>query len=280
VVLAHLVAAPMTTWWDDGVIEEPDPHAAHLRARHRPAHARRRADRFAAFLLADLAPGMRLLDLGSGPGTITDGLASAVHPALAVGIDFDPTPAEGTQVTVVTADANRLPFPDATFDAVFSCALLQHVDDPTAILTEARRVCRPGGVIGVADVDWDGFVVHPPDPLLHRGQEVLGALRAKGDPGIGKQLRGLLAEAGFEDVTASARATAEGGPGTAASGAFRAGAFEAPTAVELAVSLGASTEEEMSSIAEAWRRWGHSPGAFFAGFWIEAVGRVPTEDQR
>ena len=88
---------------------EPDPHAAHLRARHRPAHARRRADRFAAFLLAELEPGMRLLDIGSGPGTITEGLATAVHPAVAVGIDFDPTPAEGTDVTVATADGEPSP---------------------------------------------------------------------------------------------------------------------------------------------------------------------------
>lgn len=261
-------------------MEEPDPHAAHLRARHRPAHARRRADGFAAFLLPDLAPGMRLLDLGSGPCTITEGLASAVHPALAVGVDFDPTPADGTHVTVVTADANRLPFPDATFDAVFSCALLQHVDDPASVLAEAHRVCRPGAVVGVADADWDGFVVHPADQLLHRGQEILGALRAKGDPRIGKQLRELLVAAGFVDVTASARAAAEGGPGTVSSGAFRAGAFEAPTAVELAVSLGTSTESEMAAIADAWHRWGRSPGAFFASFWIEATGRAPGGGQR
>ena len=261
-------------------MEEPEPHAAHLRARHRPAHARRRADRFAAFLLPHLTPGMRLLDLGSGPGTITEGLATAVHPGVAVGIDFDPTPAEAVDLTVVTGDANELPFPAATFDAVFSCALLQHVADPPAILAEARRVCRPGAVIGIADADWDGFVVHPPDPLLERGQEVLAALRPRSDPRVGKQLRGLLTSAGFSDVTASARATAEGGPGTVNAGVFRAGAFEAPTTVELAVSLGASTESEMKAIAAAWRRWGSSPGAFFASFWIEAIGHVPAEGQR
>ncbi len=259
---------------------EPDPHAAHLRARHRPAQARRRADRFAAFLLAELEPGMRLLDIGSGPGTITEGLATAVHPAVAVGIDFDPTPAEGTEVTVATADANHLPFASATFDAVFACAVLQHVDDPGALLAEARRVCRPGAVIGVTDADWDGYVVHPPDPLLLRGQEVLAAIRPKGDPRVGKRLRELLGTAGFVDVTASARATAEGGPGTVAAGAFRAGAFEAPTAVDLATSLGASTAVEMAAIAAAWRRWGSSPGAFFASFWIEAIGRAPAEGQR
>ena len=93
-------------------------------------------------------------------------------------------------------------------------------------------------------------------------------------------MRDLLGTAGFVDVTASARATAEGGPGTVAAGAFRAGAFEAPTAVDLATSLGASTAAEMAAIAAAWRRWGSSPGAFFASFWIEAIGRAPAEGQR
>ena len=259
---------------------EPDPHAAHLRARHRPAHARRRADRFAAFLLAELEPGMRLLDIGSGPGTITEGLATAVHPAVAVGIDFDPTPAEGTEVTVATADANHLPFASATFDAVFACAVLQHVDDPGALLAEARRVCRPGAIIGVADADWDGYVVHPPDPLLLRGQEVLAAIRPKGDPRVGKRLRELLGTAGFVDVTASARATRRGWPWDGRrrrvpSRRLRGPDGRGPGDVAGSVDRGRDGGDR-GGLAPV----GVVPGAFFASFWIEAIGRAPAEGQR
>jgi SAM-dependent methyltransferase len=50
---------------------------------------RRGVDEFAGFLLPHLRPGMRLLDVGAGPGTITLGLANAVAPGEVVGIDID-----------------------------------------------------------------------------------------------------------------------------------------------------------------------------------------------
>ena len=254
-------------------------HEQFLRDLHRPAHARRRADRWASFLLPHLRPGMRVLDVGCGPGSITRGLAEAVAPARAIGIDPNPTGANGAVVVVATARGEQLPFADASFDAVFACAVLQHVAEPEAILGEVRRVARPGAVVGIADADWDGFVVHPPDPLLHRGQEVLRAIRSVGDPGVGKRLRHLMATTGFERVVATARTNADGGPGTEQAGAFRAASFEAPTAVAVAESIGASTAAEMAAIAASWRAWGTSPGAFFAGFWVEALGWVPDAEE-
>jgi len=223
---------------------------------------------------------MRLLDVGCGPGSITRGLADAVSPGLAVGVDVSPDRIDGASVTVASARGEHLPFAAQSFDAVFACAVLQHVSDPAAIVREVRRVARPGAVVAIADADWDGFLVHPPDPLLARGQDVLRALRSTGDPTIGKRLRHLLATNGFERVVATATTSSEGGSGTEAAGAFRASAFEAPSAVALAEALGVSTAHEMAAIAEAWRRWGGSPGAFFAGFWVEALAWAPNEATR
>ena len=218
---------------------------------------------------------MRLLDVGCGPGSITADLAQAVAPGRAVGIDFDPARFDGSTVTLASDRGEHLPFPDASFDAVFACAVLQHVPDPDAIVREMRRVARPGAVVALADADWDGFLVHPADPLLDRGQDVLRALRSTGDPTVGKRLRHLLATNGFERAEATAKTSSDGGAGTEAAGSFRAAAFEAPSAVALAESLGVSTADEMAEIAAAWRRWGASPGAFFAGFWVEAVAWAP-----
>jgi SAM-dependent methyltransferase len=135
-----------------------------------------------------LKPGMVLLDLGCGPGSITVGLAAAVAPGSATGVDLDPgLPSDADGVTLVQADVNDLPFPDATFDAVFACALLQHLPDPLPALREARRVARPGAMIGVADIDTAASLIEPVDPWLAMSFEVSAKLRA-GSPHTGRRL--------------------------------------------------------------------------------------------
>ena len=60
------------------------------------------------------------------------------------------TPASGS-VTFVHGEAERLPFGDATFDALTFTYLLRYVDDPAATLRELARVVRPGGRIGMVE---------------------------------------------------------------------------------------------------------------------------------
>ena len=175
------------------------------RQRHRPAHARRTARSVAAFFLPLLRPGDRVVDLGCGPGSVTAGFAEAVGPTgCAVGVDVDPGPRAGA---ARRADIHALPFPDRSVDAIFMCAVLQHVGDPVRPLLEARRVARPGAVIGVADADWGSAIVAPDDPWLDMGQHLLTALRAGTSPYVGRDLRGLLHAAGFVDARVTARST-------------------------------------------------------------------------
>jgi SAM-dependent methyltransferase len=241
----------------------------YLADRHRPAHGRRTAGRWAGFLLPHLRPEMRLLDLGCGPGSITGGLGTR-----AVGLDLRPVPVEG--VPVVGADGAALPFPAAAFDAVYANALLQHVADPLAVLQEARRVARPGAVIGVGDVDWDAHLLHPSEPLLQRGREIREALREEGDVRVGRRLRGLLTAAGFErieiGVTGSVTAT---GTAVAGMGEFERSWFEAPEVVAHVTALGLSGADEMAAIAGAWGRWSADPSSCSASLWFTALGRAP-----
>ena len=241
--------------------------------RRRPNHAGRTAETQAAFLLPYLRPGMALLDLGCGPGSITTGLAAAVAPGPTTGIDIDPQPIGG--VEVVSGDVMNLPFPDASFDAIYASAVLQHLADPLGALCEARRVARPGAVIGVVDADWDGELLHPTSPVLSRSMELARRLREGTGPFVGRRLRHLLHEAGFRDVQGSARAIHHGTEDEARGfGTFTASLFRYPSTVEQAVARGWATAEELDEMSRAWTEWGEHPGAFVARFWCEAIGRA------
>ena len=105
----------------------------------------------------DIPQGGIALDVGSGPGNVTASLARAAGPdGLALGVDIsEPMLARavraeaGPRVGFLRADAQRLPFRDATFDAVLSIAMLQLIPEPSTALAEMVRVVRPGGRVAV-----------------------------------------------------------------------------------------------------------------------------------
>jgi ubiquinone/menaquinone biosynthesis C-methylase UbiE len=102
------------------------------------------------FIRTFVSPSMKVLELGCGPGNITEQIASACGELTATdasskmikqakkNVDID-------NVTFEVANAHDLPYEDATFDAVVASNMLHVVDDPEQILAEARRVLKPGG---------------------------------------------------------------------------------------------------------------------------------------
>jgi SAM-dependent methyltransferase len=120
----------------------------------------RYGDGLAAALLeaAEVRPGLRVLDVGCGPGALAARAAQLVGPAQVAAVDPSEPFAEACRERVPGADvrvaaAESLPFPDGTFDAVLSQLVVNFLADAPAGVTEMRRVAKPGGV--VAGCVWD-----------------------------------------------------------------------------------------------------------------------------
>ena len=138
----------------------------------------------------------------------------ASRPAGCVGIDVSADPlaearaaAEraGVAVTFEVGDVYALAADDDSFDVVHAHQVLQHLTDPVAALREMARVCRPGGVIAVRDVDYGAFVTFPADDGLDRWLDLYHrvARRNEAEPDAGRRLLSWAHAAGLRDVVAT-----------------------------------------------------------------------------
>jgi len=114
---------------------------------------------------ADVQAGWRVLDVATGSGNAA--LAAARRGCDAVGIDFVPSllergriraEAERLSVEFLEGDAEELPFPAASFDAVLSIYGVMFAPNQQRAASELARVCRPGGRIALACWTPDGFI--------------------------------------------------------------------------------------------------------------------------
>lgn len=111
---------------------------------------------------ANLPPGGgRVLDVAAGEGGLSRALLARWPDARVVAVDFTPemlrvgrARLNGCRVGWTEGDALRLPFPDATFDAVVNGFMLRNVVDVRETLAEQTRVVRPGGRVVCLEMTW------------------------------------------------------------------------------------------------------------------------------
>lgn len=112
-----------------------------------------------------IRPGRAVLDVAAGNGNFA--VAAARLGARVTASDFSPRMLElgrertrelGFDIEWKEADAEELPFPDASFDVVASVFGAMFAQRPEAVAAEMFRVCRPGGTVAMANYSWDGFL--------------------------------------------------------------------------------------------------------------------------
>jgi ubiquinone/menaquinone biosynthesis C-methylase UbiE len=243
---------------------------------------------YAEFLLPHLASNFRLLDVGCGGGSLSLGLTEFVDQV--VGVDLDEGEFQEAQqyalqqgienIIFQAGSVYALDFADDQFETCFCHSMLEAIDRPLDALLEIKRTLKPGGVLGVASVEYDGLILAGPNEALLRRfyaiRERLWQLDISADPYLGRALRGLLLRAGFEGVVASSKYFCYGTEAAVKSfGRGRAEDCRDEWYANAAQKYGLATSSDLDDMEQAWLEWSEADDAYVAFAWCRAIGWKP-----
>lgn len=162
------------------------------------------------YLIQHLRPGADVLSVGCGPGVILRAICASDSSIRAVGIDVSADRVraaiqrncQSRNVRFVCGDAHSMEFASDSFDLVYSRMLLQYLREKERAVAEMVRVCRPGGVVLLQDLDGQLLWHYPEDPMvLGTVNKVVTALATTGfDPLVGRKLFWLAHKAGLKNI--------------------------------------------------------------------------------
>jgi ubiquinone/menaquinone biosynthesis C-methylase UbiE len=237
-----------------------------LLARDRWPHTR------ALFERAGMGAGMRCIDLGCGGGAVTLEIAQLIAPGgSVVGVDMDAVELDLareaaaergiTNVEFRTRNVNEWDEP-AAYDLVYCRFLLHHLSQPVALLRRMWAAVRPGGVIVVEDVDFDGWCCHPAnegfDFFRRTYREVIG--RSGGDHATGRKLYSHFLEAGIADAEVTLYS-----PVRIAGEAKTLALITLEATAEALRAAGVASEDEIRSAIESLAAFTADPHSLIAG---------------
>jgi SAM-dependent methyltransferase len=244
----------------------------------------------ADFFILHLRSGMRVLDCGCGPGSITCDFATIVAPSAVVGIDIAEVQLDAARelagargvdnVRFERGNIYELPFPDRSFDAAFANHVIEHLSDPVRALKEVRRVLKPSGLVGMCNDDWDTLVLEPATPLRTTAIQLLLRVAAHNGADLcrGRHNRRFLREAGFVRTEGYGQLNCAGtGELTRWLGNAMPVQFQDPEFVATVVTQGWADQATLDAIAADFVAWGEDPDAYWAQINPAAIGWVPDE---
>ncbi len=240
------------------------------------SHTSRTAENSAAYLIPHLTHGLSVLDVGSGPGTITADFARLVAPGPVVGLDRAPEVVAAatalardlhlSNLSFDTGNAYELDFPAGSFDVVHAHQVLQHLTNPVAALKDMRRVAKPGGIVAVRDADFHGMSWYPQLPELEEWMDIYQrvARHNQAEPDAGRRLLHWTQAAGFTELTPS---SANWLYATQQQRAWLAGVWAdrvvGSAFAEQAVAYGIADPAALARISAGWRAWGAAEDGWF-----------------
>ena len=251
-------------------------------------HAQRTVEKDAPHLIPHLRPGLRLLDVGCGPGTITQGLARAVAPGECIGLDLEPAILEKAaelaevgpleQLRFTPGSVYELPFDEAKFDVAHAHQVLQHLTRPVDALHEILRVLKPGGLIALRESDYATMVSWPRSELLEEWLALYHAVVARNgaEADAGRHLQSWLREAGFASIEIGGTAQVYTGAQAVDWGTSWAQRILHSNVATKAQEYGLATRDDLQRISDGWERWAYDPEAVYMYIHVEALARRPA----
>lgn len=155
-----------------------------------------------------------LLEVGSGVGAQSEILLRRFPKLKLTGIELNPKQLETAKANLSQyphlkgryeyqlMNAGHMDFNSSVFDGAFLCWVLEHVTEPKKILSEVRRVLKPGSIVYVTEVMNSSFFLDPYSPNLWKYWMAFNDYQYEnaGDPFVGAKLGNLLLELGFTDI--------------------------------------------------------------------------------
>ncbi|MEM9202111.1 MAG: methyltransferase domain-containing protein [Actinomycetota bacterium] len=267
----------------------PDPYLHGHSDAVMKSHTWRTVTNSAPHLLPHLVPGLSLLDVGCGPGTITVDLARRLAPGAVIGFDVAADVIDRATALLDTADAPTncsfrtddvyaIDAPDDRFDIVHAHQVLQHLSDPVAALREMRRVLKPGGLLAVRDADYGAMTWSPANPELDDWMTIYQAIATEqgSEPNAGRYLLSWVHDAGFVDIDTSVDVWTFATPADRSWwGDLWADRVEHSSFATHARAQRRAGDDDLARIASGWRRWIDAPAGFFACPSTQIIASAP-----
>ncbi|KPA13388.1 type 11 methyltransferase [Candidatus Magnetomorum sp. HK-1] len=162
------------------------------------------------YLSEIITPFAKILDVGCGPATISIELSRVFPTTKVTGLDISINrlleinqKQSAQNLMLVSGNLYSLPFPDNTYDLVYSRLLFEYLKYPLKALKEMKRICKIGGTVLVQDINGQ-FLLHYPEniKLMSQINTIFEALNKDTgfDPNIGRKLYHLFYQSGFHDI--------------------------------------------------------------------------------